>query len=420
MEDKKYRRLTKADRAAIEQGIEPVGSRRKSARQLAGELGRSPSTVTAEVKRNRSVSKGADKGRRVEEVGMPEKACPRLAAWPYVCNGCRLRRYHCSYGFRCEYSATRAQAAADEVLSAARQGVNRTEEQFAEIMEKVRADTTRGLSPTQICMGRAHEFEVSPQTIYRWVALGYAGMSNMDLRRKVGYKPRRKAPAATPTSHGKQRSYAAFCSLPGEQQAAAVEMDTVIGRVHDRQCILTLYIRPCRFQLAILLPEKTSSAVAAALDSLEGAIGRRNFKCLFSLMLTDNGGEFSDPEALEASFPSGRRCQVYYCDARQSQQKGGCERNHVELRKLLPKGRGISFDDLVKGDMGVLMSHLNSEPRPSLLGQTPVDALVALGERAGEELLDAYGISFIPYEKLDMTPSAIDSDRMRRGLGPLV
>ena len=90
------------------------------------------------------------------------------------------------------------------------------------------------------------------------------------------------------------------------------------------------------------------------------------------------------------------------------------------MRKLLPKGRGISFDDLVKGDMGVLMSHLNSEPRPSLLGQTPVDALVALGERAGEELLDAYGISFIPYEKLDMTPSAIDSDRMRRGLGPLV
>ena len=44
--------------------------------------------------------------------------------------------------------------------------------------------------------------------------------------------------------------------------------------------------------------------------------------------------------------------------------EGGCERNHVELRKLLPKRRGISFDDLEAADMAAVMSQLNPEPRP--------------------------------------------------------
>ena len=38
------------------------------------------------------------------------------------------------------------------------------------------------------------------------------------------------------------------------------------------------------------------------------------------------------------------RC--YYCDVRQSQQKGRLRGNHVEVRKILPKGRGVSFDRL--------------------------------------------------------------------------
>lgn len=29
--------------------------------------------------------------------------------------------------------------------------------------------------------------DLSPSTIYRWVSAGYDGMTNMELRRKVGY-----------------------------------------------------------------------------------------------------------------------------------------------------------------------------------------------------------------------------------------
>ena len=95
------------------------------------------------------------------------------------------------------------------------------------------------------------------------------------------------------------------------------------------------------------MPEKTAEAVRARLDELEKAAPKA-FSRLFPLVLTDNGAEFADSGGIERSAldPAARRCSVYYCDARQSQQKGGCERNHVELRKLLPKGRGIGFDAL--------------------------------------------------------------------------
>ena len=132
---------------------------------------------------------------------MPEGACARLRGWPHVCNGRDKRRYRCSMPFRREYSAARAQLLADGELSAARRGVDRTEEEFESIAAKIRADLARGLSPAQIADARSSEFRAAPSTIYRWIERGYAGMSNMDLRRKVGYRPRRRA-APAPSAPG--------------------------------------------------------------------------------------------------------------------------------------------------------------------------------------------------------------------------
>lgn len=97
---------------------------------------------------------------------------------------------------------------------------------------------------------------------------------------------------------------------------------------------------------------------------------------------------------------------------RQSQQKGGCERNHVELRKLLPKGWGISFDRLTGRDCAVLMSQLNSEPRPSLGGMCAIDMPLAALGADGRELLDALGVEKVPYGELDMTVGALQPVRM--------
>ena len=105
---KRYRRLDRAERAAIQSGLD----KGRSCRQMARDLGRSPSTVADEVARNRTVAKGPGRGERVR--GVPDDACPRLLSWPRCRNGCRHLRYRsCSRRWRCEHSAARAQALAD-------------------------------------------------------------------------------------------------------------------------------------------------------------------------------------------------------------------------------------------------------------------------------------------------------------------
>ncbi|EOS52886.1 hypothetical protein [Adlercreutzia caecimuris] len=111
---------------------------------------------------------------------------------------------------------------------------------------------------------------------------------------------------------------------------------------------------------------------------------------------------------------------MYYCDVRQSQQKAGCERNHAELRKLLPKRRGPSFDDPGPADLAVAMSQLNSEPRPSLAGMSPAQMLLAAHEGDGRALMDALGCELLPYGELDLGVSALNRARAERGLGPLL
>lgn len=92
----------------------------------------------------------------------------------------------------------------------------------------------------------------------------------------------------------------------------------------------------------------------------------------------------------------------------------------MELRKILPKGRNISFDDLNAQGIAVLMSHLNSEPRASLMGLTPLAMMKAAALVEAAALTDALGIEEVPYALLEMTVLALNRDRERRGLPPLI
>ena len=381
---KKHRRLTKADRHAIQAALDTRGP----CRSIAEDLGRSPSTVFCEVKRNRAVKRGPGKGEKAADV--PEDACPKLLSWPYVRNGCRLRSCHCPKRRQAEYRAARAQALADEELSASRRGTDKTREQFEHIMGCVKEGLARGLSPEQTVASYA--LGASPATICRWMEEGYAGTGNIEPRHKVSYKPRKKKAAPRSTSHGAERSHAALLGLGEEERSPACEMDTAIGRVHGPKRLLALYLRPCRFQLMPLLGGKTAEETAGALDALEEAVGRDGFGRLFGPIPTDDGAESSDHGPMErpAGDSAAGRARAFCCDARQSQQKGSCERSHVELRKALPKGAG--FDGFTRAGCALLMSHVNSEPRPSLAGLSPIRMFrLAYGELA-EGLLDALGI----------------------------
>ena len=163
-----------------------------------------------------------------------------------------------------------------------------------------------------------------------------------------------------------------------------------------------------------------ANPVLAALSSLRGVLGEDGARRAFGAVLTDNGSEFADEGAIAALL--GERdgeTRLFYCDPRQSQQKGACEKNHVEIRKLLPKGAGARFDRLTAADCALLMSQVNSEPRGALGFLTPARVLrMALGEDASA-LMDAFGIEELAPGELDLTPGCIERARAARGEEPL-
>lgn len=245
-------------------------------------------------------------------------------------------------------------------------------------------------------------------------------MTNMELRRKVGYRPRKRAAGRAATRHSARRSHAAFLALGEDVCAAAWEMDTVEGAREDSACLLTLLHRPSRLQLALLLEAKDSASVEAALEGVRSVLGADGMGRVFRAVLTDNGAEFSDEAAIAALLGEGPgETRLFYCDPRRSDQKGACERNHVEIRKLLPKGTGLRFDRLAPADLALAMSHANSEPRGALGFSTPARAFRAmLGEDAAA-LLDAYGVGDVALGELDLTPGLIERARAERGDAPL-
>ena len=82
-------------------------------------------------------------------------------------------------------------------------------------------------------------------------------------------------------------------------------------------------------------------------------------------------------------------------------QKGACEKNHVELRKVLPKG--TDFDALTQWDVTVACSHVNSYVRAGQ-GVAPI-ALASLALPAN--LLESLGVTAVPPDDVVMRPGLL-------------
>ena len=177
---------------------------------------------------------------------------------------------------------------------------------------------------------------------------------------------------------------------------------------------------PQQAPLALPLEEKTAGCVADALEGVRAILGADGTRRVFRAVLTDNGAEFSDEGAIAALLGEGPgETRLFYCDPRRSDQKGACERNHVEIRKLLPKGAGLRFDRLAPADLALAMSHVNSEPRGALGFSTPARAFRAMLGDDAAALLDAYGVEGVALADLDLTPGPIARAREERGDAPL-
>lgn len=195
------------------------------------------------------------------------------------------------------------------------------------------------------------------------------------LARSFSYKPRKKTEKVKTISKDnvikKGRRYSDFEEyIKNNPHANIVEMDTVIGKFEDVNCIMTLYFRNSKLMLMFLIRKYKPSEVTKVFNNLRKSLGANVYKEMFEVILTDNGWEFSKPEDIEFNHETGEKlCNIFYTEPYLSWQKGGIERNHEFIRYIIPKG--TSFDALTKKNIIDMMNNINNVQRKSLEYQTP-------------------------------------------------
>ena len=329
--------------------------------------------------------------------------CSRLDKAPYVCNGCTNAINHCTIAHKYCYDAKFADRKYRELLTSSRSGISMTKHELRQKDMVISPLISQGQSPYQIVTNHP-ELDMSVRTLYTYLDEGLFTARNIDLKRKVKFKPRK--------CHNTQikdrtvfqgRMYTDFQALSSDHWT---EMDTVHSSNESKKVLLTFFLKREKLFLAFLMNRCTKGAVRAVFDRLEKKLGTYDFLCLFHTLLTDRGSEFGDPDALETDINGIERSNIYYCDPMRSGQKGGVENAHTMLRMILPKG--TSFEFLTQWDVNLIINHINSTPRESLSGKTPYTAAL---EVYGEDVLKALQLRPVDPDEVNLTPKLIKYNR---------
>lgn len=327
--------------------------------------------------------------------------CQRLVRAPFVCNGCdkkaqcRLDKYY--------YRASAAHSHYRETLSSCREGINMTESDLCDLDELVSPLIRNGQSIAHVFAGHSNEIPFTSRTLYNYVEQNVLSVKNIDLPRKVKYKPR-KGPKPPRKEHSwlEGRKYSDFTDyLKDYPETSVVEMDTVEG-VQGGKTLMTMLFRNSRLMLAFLLPQKTQECVLEVFHRLEVELGTITFLKTFPVILTDNGSEFLNPVLLETGINSIIRTSIYYCDPNASYQKGALEKNHEYIRYIVPKGK--PFDDFTQEDINLMINHINSTARASLNGRTPFELASLLLDHCVVETL---GLKSVEHDDVLLKPSLL-------------
>lgn len=391
--------MTLSDRIFIEQSL----ANHNSFKEIASVLKKDPSTISKEIRKHRMFKEGSHynlknncallsscqrvricDGKLCNALCKRSKTCdctkhcpdftpylcPKLTKPPYVCNGCP--NHACRYD-KYFYRAKDADSSYEQLKHDCRQGINLTPEERASLDELVSPLIRNGQTMDHIFSEHKEDIPCSERTLYRYIDAGILSVRNIDLPRKVKYKPRKQSDTSEKLSRECTigRTYADFLEyLEINPDTNVVEMDTVVGP-EPGKVILTILFRNCSLMLAFLMDNTKSESVIQVFRFLQNELGAEVFARLFPVILTDRGPEFSNPSALECDEYGEILSKVFYCNANAPYQKGRIEKNHEFLRYILPKG--TSFDAMTQEDITLCINHINSTVRGSLNGRTPFE-----------------------------------------------
>ncbi|WP_405021606.1 IS30 family transposase [Kitasatospora sp. NBC_00070] len=304
-------------------------------RQIAAELGRSPSTISREVRRNRTV---------LNDCG----------SWYYRPHAAQRRA-----------DARRPRPKRRKITS------------NPELLDAVQAMLDRWWSPEQICHSlRARfpgrpEMHVVPETVYQALYSRDHGQLRREAARvlrsgRVRRKRRRQYGSRQPRF---STPMVMISERPVEAHDRAVpghwEGDLIIGK-DKKSAIGTLVERTTRYVMLLHLPEdRGAQAVRDALVDTVGSLPAR----LRRSLTWDQGAEM----AAHASFTLATGVPVFFCDPASPWQRGSNENMNGLLRQYFPKGSDLS----VHGPeyLAAVADQLNGRPRKTLGWDTPANRL---------------------------------------------
>lgn len=377
-----------------------------SFKDIARRVGKAATTISREVKRHLTIQPLSVRLTKADGSPIDDRPCPALLKAPFVCNPCKRRRVSC--GFQKQlYIAKNAQTEYERTLRESREGIPLNKEAFWEANAIITEGIKRGQHLYHIMA--SNDLGFSKSSAYRHLHRGYLSVGKLDFPRVVKFKPRKQStPTCVPKSLRMGRTYADFIAFIDEQGITSwVEMDTVIGRLGGK-VIMTFHFTFCNFMFGLLLDDKTAAEVSAKIRAFKQklrASGLR-FMDIIPLLLTDNGGEFSDIFAFTHDSEGKEETNLFFCDPYKASQKPRVEKNHTLFRDIVPKGE--SFDAFTQETVDLIFSHVNSVKRNALHGKTPYEMFSFMFGKSATSLV---GIVEIPADEVVQSPMLLKNMR---------
>lgn len=284
-------------------------------KEIARAVGRSPSTISRELRRNRTGG---------------------------------------------EYLAAQAQRAAEQRREE-RPLVRKMD--VPEINEAVRRGLAQEWSPDQIAgrmQQQASEQCVSAQTIYTWIKQDEDREHWESMLRRRGKRPYRRKNAATTGDAARidQRPEV----IEERLRLGDFEGDTVLGPAGTGG-LATLVDRKARFTIVVKVKSKDANHVHEKI--------KQRMKVLDSTtrhsITFDNGTEFTRCHRLEKHLGM----ELYFADPGCPYQRGTNENTNGLIRQYFPKG--TDFRDISHSEVGRVQTLLNNRPRACLGYRTPAE-----------------------------------------------
>ena len=291
---------------------------RFSRRAIAQILGRSPSTISREMRRNRV--KGSYYGHR--------------SAQKYASD----RRANRSYPHKIHLP------------------------QQIELIEQM---LRKLWSPEIIAKRLPKHMRVSHQTIYTWLERHrpdlkrYLWLGTKRIRKHYGSKdsrgviPDRKSISERPLDADERKRLGDW------------EGDTLVGARH-KGSILSLVDRRSRYCMLTLLPDRTSQRVSGSILNRMNTLPKR----LRRTLTVDNGKEFTEHQLISKKA----KLDVYFADAYASWQRGSNEQLNKLVRRWIPKK--TDFRSLRDDQVAEVEYLLNNRPRKCLGYLSPAEFLI--------------------------------------------